>query len=84
MLASPKYVPRSIERVFARQKGPMGLFMRTIGLARATTKIGLANLVYNIKPKFLVSAQTIDGQRAGRRASKRRIRHPPGRPHRRN
>jgi len=27
----------------------MGLFIRTIGLARATTKIGLANLVYNIK-----------------------------------
>jgi hypothetical protein len=27
----------------------MGLFIRTIGMARATTKIGLANLVYNIK-----------------------------------
>ena len=25
------------------------LFIRTIGTARATTKIGMANLVYNIK-----------------------------------
>ena len=27
----------------------MGLFIRTIGIAQATTKIGMANLVYNIK-----------------------------------
>ena len=27
----------------------MGLFIRTIGIARATTKIEMANLVYNIK-----------------------------------
>ena len=27
----------------------MGLFVRTIGLARATLKIGLANLVYNMR-----------------------------------
>ena len=27
----------------------MDLFIRTIGSARATVKIGLANLVYNIK-----------------------------------
>jgi hypothetical protein len=27
----------------------MGLFIRTIGIARAMTKIGMANLVYNIK-----------------------------------
>jgi hypothetical protein len=27
----------------------MGLFVRTIGIARATTKIGMANLVYNLK-----------------------------------
>jgi hypothetical protein len=25
------------------------LFIRTIGIARATTKIGMANIVYNIK-----------------------------------
>ena len=38
-----------VEHVFAEQKDRMGLFIRTIGIARATTKIGLANLVYNIK-----------------------------------
>ena len=38
-----------VEHVFARQKGPMGLVIRTIGLARATMKIGLANLTYNMK-----------------------------------
>ena len=37
------------EHVFAVQKDWMDLFIRTIGIARATTKIGLANLVYNVK-----------------------------------
>ncbi len=27
----------------------MGLFIRTIGIARAKVKIGMANLVYNFK-----------------------------------
>jgi transposase, IS5 family len=38
-----------IEHIFAEQKARMGLFVRTIGLARATTKIGLANLFYNMR-----------------------------------
>lgn len=38
-----------VEHVFARQKGPMALFVRTIGIARATFKIGMANLAYNMK-----------------------------------
>lgn len=38
-----------IEHVFAAQKARMGLFVRTIGIARAKTKIGLANLVYNMR-----------------------------------
>jgi hypothetical protein len=38
-----------VEHVFAVQKDKMALFIRTIGLPRATTKIGLANLTYNIK-----------------------------------
>jgi IS5 family transposase len=38
-----------VEHVFAREKGPMGLVIRTIGLARARVKIGLANLTYNMK-----------------------------------
>ena len=38
----------AVEHVFAHEKGPMGLVVRTIGLARARVKIGLANLVYNM------------------------------------
>ncbi len=38
-----------IEHVFAEQKSRMGLFIRTIGIARARVKIGVANLVYNMK-----------------------------------
>lgn len=38
-----------VEHVFAEQKYRMGLFIRTIGIERARAKIGLANLVYNIK-----------------------------------
>ena len=55
----PKHVSRAnaaksevrahVEHVFARQKGPMALVIRTIGLARARVKIGLANLVYNMR-----------------------------------
>jgi len=38
-----------IEHIFAHQKQRMGLFVRTIGIARATMKIGMANLVYNMQ-----------------------------------
>ena len=38
----------AVAHVFAQQKGPMGLVVRTIGLARATVKIGLANFTYNM------------------------------------
>ncbi len=41
-------VRSAIEHVFARQKGPMGLFVRTIGIVRAKAKIGMANLAYNL------------------------------------
>jgi transposase, IS5 family len=51
-------VRAAVEHVFARQKGPMGLFIRTIGIARAKTKIGLANLVYNMKRMLWLTAQT--------------------------
>ena len=50
-------VRSAVEHVFARQKGPMGLFVRTIGIARARTKIGLANLVYNMQRMVWISAQ---------------------------
>ncbi len=38
-----------VEHVFATQKKRMALFISTIGIARAETKIGMANLVYNMK-----------------------------------
>ena len=47
--AKKSAVRAHIEHVFAEQKHRMGLFVRTIGLTRATTKIGLANLVYNMR-----------------------------------
>lgn len=48
-----KSVIRSrVEHIFADQKSRMGLFVRTVGIKRAEMKIGLANLVYNIR-RFL-------------------------------
>lgn len=41
-------VRSSVEHVFARQKDKMKLFIRTIGIARATIKIGMANIAYNM------------------------------------
>ena len=38
-----------VEHVFGEQKSRMGLFIRTIGIARATTKIGMANMAFNMK-----------------------------------
>ena len=42
-------VRSAVEHVFAGQKHRMGLFIRTIGIARARIKIGLANLTYNFQ-----------------------------------
>lgn len=38
-----------VEHAFAHQKGPMRLVMRTIGTARATATVTLANIAYNMK-----------------------------------
>jgi Transposase and inactivated derivatives, IS5 family len=38
-----------VEHPFAEQKSRMGLFVRTIGRARAAVKIGMANLAYNFR-----------------------------------
>ena len=38
-----------VEHVFAEQKDRMGLFVRTIGLARAEAAITIANMAYNMK-----------------------------------
>jgi transposase, IS5 family len=47
--AARSKVRSAIEHVFAHQKGPMNLSLRTIGLARARIKIGMANLAYNMR-----------------------------------
>ena len=41
----PIYIRVAIEHVFAAQKCRFGLVIRSVGLARATTRLGLANLV---------------------------------------
>jgi hypothetical protein len=51
-------VRSAVEHVFARQKGPMGLFIRIIDIARAKTKIGLANLVYNMRRMVWLNSRT--------------------------
>jgi transposase, IS5 family len=38
----------AVEHVFACQKQRLRLVVRTVGLARATSKLGLANLAYNL------------------------------------
>ena len=38
-----------VEPTFAVQNGPMALLISTIGIERARTKIGMANLIYNMK-----------------------------------
>ena len=47
--AQKSKVRSAVEHVFALQKGPMGVLIRTIGMARAKVKIGLANLAYNMR-----------------------------------
>jgi len=48
-----KSVIRSrVEHVIADQKSQTGLFIRTVGITWATMRIGLANIVYNLR-RFL-------------------------------
>ena len=47
--AARSKVRARIEHVFGEQKARMGVFVSTIGLARARAKIGIANLAYNMK-----------------------------------
>jgi IS5 family transposase len=47
--ASRSKVRSGVEHVFAAQKHRMGLFVRTIGIERASMKIGMANLAYNFQ-----------------------------------
>lgn len=45
--AAKSAIRARVEHVFAHQKNRYGLFIRTIGLARAQAKLTLANLAYN-------------------------------------
>jgi IS5 family transposase len=56
--ASRARIRSSIEHVFAAQKHRMALFVRTIGIARARVKIGMANLAYNFTRLAWLSART--------------------------
>jgi transposase, IS5 family len=47
--AQKSKVRSRVEHVFAHQKGLMGLCVRTIGIARARVKIGMANLAYDMR-----------------------------------
>ncbi len=45
--AKKSSIRAAVEHVFAHQKNRFGLFIRTIGIARAEAKLTLANLAYN-------------------------------------
>jgi IS5 family transposase len=47
--AAKSAVRAHVEHPFAHQKGPMRLVVRTIGLARASAAVMLANMAYNMK-----------------------------------
>ena len=47
--AAKSAVRAHVEHPFAHQRGPMGMVIRTIGLARATATVMLANMGYNMK-----------------------------------
>jgi transposase, IS5 family len=47
--AAKSAVRAHVEHPFAHQKGPMRLVIRTIGIARATAAVMLANMTYNMK-----------------------------------
>jgi IS5 family transposase len=57
--ARKSMVRSRVEHVFAHQKGLMGVVVRTIGIARATVKIGLANLAYNIRRLVWLSGKAV-------------------------
>jgi IS5 family transposase len=47
-----------VEHVFAAEKHRMGLIVRTVGLIRATAKITLANLAYNLSRLVWIEGRT--------------------------
>lgn len=57
--AARSKVRSAVEHVFAGQKHRMKLFVRTIGIARAKVKIGMANLAYNFTRLAWLEARTV-------------------------
>ena len=51
-------VRSAVEHVFAGQKHRMRMFIRTIGIARARIKIGMANLAYNFQRLIWLEGRT--------------------------
>ena len=47
--AGKSVIQSRAEHVFANQKSQTGLFVMTVGITRATMRIGLANIVYNMR-----------------------------------
>ena len=45
--AAKSSIRAAVEHVFAHQKNRFGLFIRTIGIARAEAKLTMANIAYN-------------------------------------
>jgi transposase, IS5 family len=56
--AAKSVIRSAVEHVFAHEKRIMGLVVRTIGIARAQVKIGMANLAYNMRRLVFLSART--------------------------
>jgi transposase, IS5 family len=60
--AKKSSVRARVEHVFAHQKNRFGLFIRTIGLARAQAKLTLANLAYNFDRLIFHERQNATGR----------------------
>ena len=50
-------VRSAVEHVFADQKQRMGLLVRTVGIDRASMKIGMVNLAYNMRRLIWIDAR---------------------------
>lgn len=59
--ARKSMVRTKVEHVFAAQKHRMGLFIRTIGIERAKTKIAMANIAYNMQRLAWLNARGAPG-----------------------
>ena len=73
-------VPGLVDYVFAVDRRRMGLVVRCIGLARATAKITLANLAYNVRRLAWIEGRAVHVWQDPRRARVAARRNSPSRP----